>query len=145
MTRPAPPRLASWLLQRLAFGPHRESLIGDIVEQYGQGRSATWYLRQALAAALMGSAMRVRARPRRALRACVLAVTVPWFFATTGWSFMVDMPGHGWVTIAVTLGVFSYCSLGSTFLILNITCLDEPPSLSLIESTRAEPAARRVW
>ena len=31
MTRPAPPRLARWLLQRFAFGPQHESLIGDIV------------------------------------------------------------------------------------------------------------------
>src|SRR5881396_1746475 len=31
VTRPAPPRLARWLLQRFAFGQQHESLIGDIV------------------------------------------------------------------------------------------------------------------
>ncbi len=40
MTRRPPPRLARWLLQRFAFGPHRESLIGDIAEEYEQGRSS---------------------------------------------------------------------------------------------------------
>jgi hypothetical protein len=45
-----PPRLATWLLERLASGPKRESLIGDLVEQHGYGRSAVWYWRQVTAA-----------------------------------------------------------------------------------------------
>lgn len=137
MTRPAPPRLASWLLERFAFGPQRESLVGDIVEQYQQGRSSMWYQRQTLAAVFIGSVTRVRAHPLRALRALVLAVTVPMFFVAAGWLFMLDIPSHNWLTISFNLGVFGYCSIGFTVLILTITCLDEPLSLSLVESTRA--------
>src|ERR1700730_14558533 len=42
-----PPRLADWLLLRLASGPKRHSLVGDLHEQYERGRSSPWYWRQA--------------------------------------------------------------------------------------------------
>jgi len=45
-----PPRVAHWLLERLASGPQRESLIGDMLEQYQRGRSSTWYWRQTIRA-----------------------------------------------------------------------------------------------
>jgi len=112
-------------------------MLGDIVEQYHQGRSSMWYRRQTLVTIFIGSAMRVRVHPRRTLRALVLGVTVPWFFAAAAWLFMLDTPGHSWLTISFNLGVFSYCSIGFTFLMLTITCLDEPLSLSLAESARA--------
>jgi hypothetical protein len=56
-----PPRLATWLLQHLASSPRRESLVGDLIEQYRNGRSATWYWRQVLTAILVGATRDVRA------------------------------------------------------------------------------------
>ena len=47
-----PPRVAAWLLERLASGPTRESLIGDLAEQYRRGRSSAWYWRQTLGSIL---------------------------------------------------------------------------------------------
>jgi len=41
-----PPRLADWLLFRLASAPKWPSLIGDLHEQYERGRSSLWYWRQ---------------------------------------------------------------------------------------------------
>jgi hypothetical protein len=137
VTRPAPPRLASWLLQRFAFGPQRESLIGDIVEQYEQGRSSLWYQRQTLATVFIGSVTFVRAQPRRALGAFALTGAVLWFFATAGRLLMRGIPSHSWLTISLNLGLFGYCSIGFIVLILTITSSDEPLSLSLVESTRA--------
>lgn len=136
MTRRPPPRVATWLLCRFAFGPQRESLIGDIVEQYEQGRSSLWYQRQTLATVFIGSAARVRTHPGRTLRACLLAVAIPICFGATGWLFMRDMPGRDWLTVLFNLGLFGYCSIGFVVLLLTITSLDEPPSLSLVESTR---------
>jgi hypothetical protein len=53
MMRGHPPRVATWLLRRLAAGWHSESLEGDLIEQYAQGRSQLWYWRQvAIAIAL---------------------------------------------------------------------------------------------
>lgn len=137
MTHRAPPRLASWLLQRFAFGPQRESLIGDIVEQYEQGRSSMWYLRQTLTTVFIGSATLLRTHPRRLFRAFVFAITVPVFSVTAGWLLMVDIRGHNWLTILFNLGVFGYTSVGFIVLMLTITCVDEPVSLALVEPTRA--------
>ena len=48
-----PPRLADWLLFRLAYGPKRHSLVGDMHEQYERGRSSLWYWRQAARAIVL--------------------------------------------------------------------------------------------
>ena len=54
MSGSLPPRLADWLLLRLVYGPRRQSLIGDLHEQYERGRSAPWYWRQSIKAILAG-------------------------------------------------------------------------------------------
>lgn len=48
-SRPAP-RAATWLLEQLGSGSRFEPLIGDLVEQFGEGRSRLWYWRQAIGA-----------------------------------------------------------------------------------------------
>lgn len=50
---------------------------------------------------------------------------------------MLNIPSHNWLAVSFNLGVFGYCSIGFTVLMLTITCLDEPLSLPLVESTRA--------
>lgn len=42
----APPRLAVWLVSHLASRYSRESLIGDLLEEYSRGRSRRWYWQQ---------------------------------------------------------------------------------------------------
>lgn len=56
MTSRQPPRLATWLLQRLGHGRRVESLIGDLSEEYMAGKSARWYWRQTLVAIANGFA-----------------------------------------------------------------------------------------
>jgi hypothetical protein len=58
-----PPRLADWLLHRLASGPRRHSLVGDLHEQHSRGRSAAWYWRQTVTAILAGIASDLRRHP----------------------------------------------------------------------------------
>lgn len=71
--RPQLPRLAAWLLDSLGHRYRRESLAGDLIEEFGSGRSAGWYwwqVLQALAAAA-GSAVhssRQTKPPRRLTR-----------------------------------------------------------------------------
>jgi len=50
MTR-IPPALASWILRYLAN--RNEALEGDLLEEFHQGRSASWYWRQVLRALLL--------------------------------------------------------------------------------------------
>jgi hypothetical protein len=52
-----PPALAEWSVQHLGSGYHRESLAGDLFEEYQNGRSRGWYWRQA-AAAVCGGGVR---------------------------------------------------------------------------------------
>ncbi len=44
------PRAATWLLERLGSGCRFEALIGDLLEQFEEGRSRLWYWRQTIGA-----------------------------------------------------------------------------------------------
>jgi hypothetical protein len=45
-----PPALATWLMSRLVSGEKSESMIGDLIERHGRGRSSAWYWRQTISA-----------------------------------------------------------------------------------------------
>jgi hypothetical protein len=83
MSTPNPPRLASWLLERFVSGPTRESLIGDVAEQWRHGRSAGWYWRQVLTAIILSAARDVWAHKLAAVRAvaiCWVAISAMGIF-----------------------------------------------------------------
>ena len=61
MTSPRPPRLALHVLRALRVDD--ESLVGDIVEEYGSGRSRLWLWRQVLGAILGAPAAHRRTGP----------------------------------------------------------------------------------
>ena len=67
MIHPNPPKLATWLLQRLGAGRHSESLAGDLMEEYARGRSRLWYWQQVALAIVLARASAFRARPWIAL------------------------------------------------------------------------------
>jgi len=46
MSDRAPPALALWLLERCGSASYAESLAGDLIEEYRQGRSRGWLWRQ---------------------------------------------------------------------------------------------------
>jgi hypothetical protein len=75
-----PPRLATMLLERLASGPNRDALSGDLIEQYAGGRSACWYWRQAITAILAGAMQDIRDHKLLALRAIGIGVASMWMF-----------------------------------------------------------------
>ena len=65
-------RLATWLLQRWGSGPQRESLVGDLIERYQQGRSPVWYWRQVLRAIIVGMLYEMGEHKLLAVRALVV-------------------------------------------------------------------------
>lgn len=72
MSQRIPPRLATWLLNRLSG--YNQALVGDMIEEYRRGRSRLWYWRQTAIAVLRSTVTDVRSHPVLALRAFVLMV-----------------------------------------------------------------------
>ncbi len=48
MSHRKPPPLAVWLLTHCSMSTHRESLAGDLIEEFNRGRGARWLWRQVL-------------------------------------------------------------------------------------------------
>jgi hypothetical protein len=76
MTERTPPRLATWLLKH--FGPayYRESLAGDLLEEYQRDRSPAWYWRQTGAALLINATRLFRVRLPKFVLTVVLRVLI---------------------------------------------------------------------
>jgi hypothetical protein len=62
-----PPRMAVWLLKQFASPYRRESLVADLLEMYGAGRSRGWYWRQVITALILARVRALRSVPRTAL------------------------------------------------------------------------------
>ena len=60
MMKRSPPALATWLLAHFASDYQRDSLVGDLIEQYHQGESRLWYWKQVVAALVVASAKVLR-------------------------------------------------------------------------------------
>jgi hypothetical protein len=67
------PGVARWLLQRLGCSPLNENIVGDLDEQFHNGRSRIWYWAQALTAILTSVRREVFVRPWMAVRAMATA------------------------------------------------------------------------
>lgn len=76
-----PPRVATWLAQYLVPGPKRESLLGDLIEQYLQGRSGIWYWRQVLVAILVGNLHEILVHKMLAVRTLAIGWTLYYLFS----------------------------------------------------------------
>jgi hypothetical protein len=72
MKVPHPPAVATWLLEYVGSNQTREALAGDLVEQYGHGRSVGWYWRQVIAAIIVGNSKDIWEHKVLALRAILL-------------------------------------------------------------------------
>jgi hypothetical protein len=60
MSERVPPKIAEWLLRKWGTHYRAESLAGDLVEQYWEGRSRAWYWRQVVAAVSVAQARAIR-------------------------------------------------------------------------------------
>ena len=53
MTGRTPPAVAAWLLNQFVGGAGKESLLGDLFEEYQAGRTTGWYWRETVVALLI--------------------------------------------------------------------------------------------
>jgi hypothetical protein len=63
MIERVPPGLALWFLKHWGSPYHRESLAGDLIEQYQEGRSKAWCWKQVAVAVLVARGQFIRALP----------------------------------------------------------------------------------
>jgi hypothetical protein len=128
MRTTSPPRMATWLLTRLAADERRDSLIGDLMEQYTNGHSAWWYWRQTLFAIVLRAGRDICVHKRQAIHAVLIGFACMWIFGALArvglqilWLFAtggVYLSGHwmrldyGWIRHPLYLH-FLLLSLGS--------------------------------
>lgn len=99
-----PPKLATWLMEKLTPAPQNAPLAGDLVEAFRQGRSSSWYWRQVFWAVLIGLLHLFRKRWGRFayVLVCGGLICVAWFSvfpmtgSYTGHQFSVTCCGHTW-------------------------------------------------
>jgi hypothetical protein len=63
MSERVPPKFALWLLKQGGSSYHSDSLAGDLIEQYRQGRSRAWCWGQVAAAIAIARARFIRTLP----------------------------------------------------------------------------------
>jgi hypothetical protein len=63
MSDRVPPKFAFWLLEQWGSPYHNESLAGDLLEQYQEGRSRAWCWGQVTAAIVIARARFIRRLP----------------------------------------------------------------------------------
>lgn len=63
-----------YLLERFGSPYHRESLAGDLIEQFRGGRSTLWIWRQVLSAILMAGVRSTKSRPWGAVAKAALRI-----------------------------------------------------------------------
>jgi len=71
------PQIATWLLQTVLSGRHREDIIGDILED-SQERSRLWFWRQSLTAIFVNLGRDLREHKVLALRSVLIGTAVLW-------------------------------------------------------------------
>jgi hypothetical protein len=112
MRERVPPALALWLVEHWGSPYHGESLAGDLIEQYEEGRSRGWCWKQVIAAILIARWRFIRAMPwtaaARVLYRClaeaaaVLALTIVVDRARRTHS-LAEMMNHTFIGILVAL------------------------------------------
>ena len=99
-----PPVVATWLLERLRSDQENESLIGDLMEDYGRGRSNAWYWRQVLAAIVVSSCDEVLAHVVIAIKAMVTGWAAQFMLQYVAWGLLNRF--HLWLPLHDKLYLF---------------------------------------
>ena len=104
-----PPSLATWLLEHLICPEDNEALAGDLLEEFGQGRSVAWYWYQVLVEILVALAKEFRARWITILFAAIVSGVVSYrqiwhsfeFERLFAWGIRLPWPASLVFTIAL--------------------------------------------
>ena len=103
------PARAQWLLEKIGIAQGNAALMGDLVEEYGSGRSALWLWRQTFLAIAAALTREPRDRKPAILRAVaiVLALNLAWSFANQYAFSTFGRPPSGGVAFWYVRGVLN--------------------------------------
>jgi hypothetical protein len=138
MTKRAPPRLATWILAHVAPDYRRESFIGDLIEQYGQGRTARWYWSQVGAVIGVATARLLRAAISVSAAALMLRLAAESLAVTSILSLIYETQRTN--TRANLLPTMILAGLALLCLVASALCA--PPPTSVRRSTRPSSIRR---
>jgi hypothetical protein len=94
-----PPALATKLLERLVSGPFAEALRGDLIEQYRQGRSASWFWRQVLIGVFSSVLRDIGSHKLFATGSAVAGIAIYLLSSFPVNWFVRFLASHGWLSI----------------------------------------------
>lgn len=77
MKRREPPLLATWMLEHLTSGNRDEALAGDLLEEFREGRSGSWYWHQVVTACVVSWGRSLGARVPLLLFALLWSIPAP--------------------------------------------------------------------
>lgn len=124
-SRPAP-HAATWLLERIGRRSRLDPLIGDLVEQFQEGRTRLWYWRQALGTVVIDLARTLRSHAFSFIAAVVVGFALIWLLdAGYPYAFqplnenLLALSRHPWTAQAVLrVGGMEMCGLLADALIM---------------------------
>jgi hypothetical protein len=117
MTARVPPKVSTWLLQHFGCSASNDAILGDLAEQFQQGRTRFWYWRQVLRAIPAGILEEVSGNKLLALRALVLGWTLviagaEVFRRLTLYLLFRQTGASPWVSLFLLIGLASLASAG---------------------------------
>jgi hypothetical protein len=102
-TSSQPPTLATWLLKRFEAPRCADPLIGDLLEEYGRGRSKLWYWKQCLAAIVVGVYQDIRTHKLLAIRGALTGFVVLFVAGRLLFIFFAPFAGPEFAVLHVAL------------------------------------------
>jgi len=121
-----PPKLATWLLDRLGYTRHNAALAGDMLEEFGSGRSRAWYWRQT-AMVIANGVTRNAGVQQGYLKAVLVGFAAQFLVAAALWRWDLPRELHAawWLRLLVWaasqlaygffLGVANWLTVGTSF------------------------------
>ena len=128
MSSRRPPLVAGWLLERFCPEP---GLAGDLIEEYGRGRSALWYWKQAIVAASIYPFAQILAHKWLAVRAIALGYLIWYVFNET----LLRGVLRPWIGMDSTFDRATYFLIGYALWMVNgfvIARLHRPYSTAMV-------------
>jgi hypothetical protein len=102
-TSSQPPTLATWLVKRFGVAGCSDPIIGDLLEEYGRGRSRLWYWKQSLAATVFGVYQDIRTHKLLAIRGALTGFVVLFVAGRLVFIFFAPFAGPEFYALHIVL------------------------------------------